>query len=112
MYLKFILKSILFFSLLSAGAIHAIEIPKGSLVYVWDFRTSDDIEDSDLIKYLTQKLTQEFEEQLFQVGCFKLVDRRNRKLIQEHRELEKSIRGIEDLTADERRILKESKVLH
>jgi len=76
--------------------------------YVWDFEAeyTDTERDSDL-KYLSEKLTDEFEEKLIQARCFKILDRRSRDLVIFQEKLEQKIRGIEDIPEEGKDILKE-----
>lgn len=87
----------------------ATELAEGSVVYIWNFKPKGDSEDDLLMQSLAQQLTMEFEEKLVQIAYFTVIDRRERNLISQQRELEKTIRTIQDLSPKEINNLQEAK---
>ncbi len=72
-------------------------------LYVWDFLTSDNKQDS-----LTKKLTEEFEEALIQARCYQVLERRRYDRVVAHQENEKKIRSYDNFVvqskADQRAV--------
>ena len=70
-----------------------------SLIYIWDFTSKDSKDPNIDMDYITERLTDEFEEALIKSGCYTVLERRKYDRLITHKDNERSILGIEGISS-------------